>query len=90
MFYVFCSCLKSLLLQYAALGQRDLCFQPELHDVNDSAREDIRCFIDGEPLEPSEIKAYEFCPTTKDPDGIRSNKAGLSKVRHVSQVAFSA
>ena len=85
----FCSCLK-LLLQFAALGQHGLCFQPELHDVNDSAREDIRCCIDGEPLEPSEIKASEFYPTTKDPDGIHSNSAGLSKVRHVSQVAFPA
>ncbi|KAL0053949.1 hypothetical protein WJX82_001588 [Trebouxia sp. C0006] len=67
------------LFQFAALGQHGLCFQPELHDVNDSAREDIRCCIDGEPLEPSEITASEFYPTTKDPDGIHSNSAGLSK-----------
>ena len=79
-----------LLLQYAALGQRGLCFQPELHDVNDSAREDTQCCINGEPLEPSDIEASEFYPTTEDPDGIHSNKAGLSKVRHVPQVASSA
>ena len=85
-----CSCLTLLLLQFAALGQHGLSFQPMLHDVNDSAQEDIRCCIDGEPLEPSEIKAYEFYPTTMDPNGIHSNCAGLSKVTHVSQVAFSA
>ncbi len=83
----FCSCLKLLLLQFAALGQHGLCFQPELHDA---AREDIRCCIDGKPLEPSEIKASEFYPTTEDPDGIHNNRAGLSKVRHVSQVALPA
>ncbi|KAL0054515.1 hypothetical protein WJX82_010134 [Trebouxia sp. C0006] len=74
------------LFQFAALGQHGLCFQQELHDVNDSAREDIRCCIDGEPLEPSEIKASEFYPTTKDPDGIHSNSAGLSKIYKRNQL----
>ena len=79
-----------MLLQFAALGQHGLCFQPELHDVNDSAKEDIRCYIHGVPLEPSEIKASEVDPSPHDPDGIHNNSAGLSKVRHVPQVASLA
>jgi len=77
-----------LSLQYAALGQLGLQFEAELHDVTDSAREDIRCYINGQPLEPSEIVPQDCKPTSNDPNGIRSNKEGLSNVRLVSQDAF--
>ena len=80
--------LKQVSLQYAALGQIGLQFQPEPHDVTDSAREDIRCCVNGRPLEPSEIMPRDCKPATYDPNGIHSNKEGLSKVRLVSQAAF--
>jgi len=75
-------------LQYAALGQLGLQFQAELHEVTDSAREDIQCYINGQPLEPSEITPQDCKPTSYDPNGIHSNKEGLSEVRLVSQDAF--
>ena len=73
--------IQLVILQYAAFGQDGLEFYSELHAVNDSAREDIRCFINGQPLEPSEIEPQDFKPTPDDPIGIHSNKLGLSKVR---------
>jgi len=75
-------------LQFAALGQLGLQFQAELHDVTDSAREDIQCYINGQPLEPSEIMLQDCKPTSHDPSGIHSNKEGLSKVVHGSQYAL--
>ncbi len=89
-FRLFCSFFKPVCLQFAALGQRGLQFEAELHDVTDSAREDILCYINGHPLEPSEIKPQDYKPTSHNPSGIHSNKEGLSKVRHGSQHAFWA
>ena len=80
--------LSQVEVQYAALGQLGLQFEAELHDVTDSAKEDIRCYINGQPLEPCEIVPQDCKPTSNDPNGIRSNKEGLSKVRLVSQDAF--
>ena len=80
--------LKQVSLQYAALGQPGLQFQPELKVLTDSARADIQCYIRGQPLEPSEIVPQDFKPTASDPHGIHSNKEGLIKVRLASQDAF--
>ncbi len=68
-----------LMMQYAAQGQQGLEFFSEQHGVGDSAREDIQCHILGRALEPSEIKVKERIPPPADPDGIHSNKEGLSK-----------
>ncbi len=68
-----------LMMQYAAQGQQGLEFFSEQQNVGDSAREDIQCHILGRALEPSEIKAKEIVPASADPDGIHSNKEGLSK-----------
>ena len=72
--------IQLVVLQFAARGQLGLQFYLELDAVNDSAREDIRCYINGQPLEPSEITPQDFKPTPEDPGGIHSNKLGLSKV----------
>ena len=75
--------IQLVVLQYAALGQPGLHFYSELHPVSDSAREDITCYINSEPLEPSEMVPQDIKPTPNDVCGIHSNKWGLGKVRLV-------
>ncbi len=67
------------MMQYASQGQQGLEFFSEQQNVEGSAQEDIRCHILGRALEPSEIKAKEIVRAPADPEGIHSNKEGLSK-----------
>ena len=68
-----------LMMQYAAHGQQGLEFLSEQHGPGDSAREDIQCHVLGHALEPSEISVHKCIASPADPDGIHSNKEGLSK-----------
>lgn len=68
-------------IQAAAIGQTEVAFLLEDHAVADTARPDLRCFINGVESHPGEAKARNVSSNPLyDPVGIHSNKDAFGKV----------
>ncbi|BDA49441.1 hypothetical protein COCOBI_14-0580 [Coccomyxa sp. Obi] len=65
----------------AAAGQPEISFLKEDH--HGPARPDMRCCINGQPKYPAECKPKFGLAHKGSPDGIASNRAGLSKLLKV-------
>ena len=67
-------------VQAAAAGQPEIQFQLEDSACQDTARQDLRCFVDNEEGHPGEAKPRNVSSNPiADPDGIHSNKDTFGK-----------
>ena len=79
-------------VQAAAIGQVEVAFRLEDDAPADTARPDLRCFINGVESHPGEAKARNVSSNPLiDSVGIHSNKDAFGKVSCLRlQYAFSA
>ena len=82
-----CLCIQLLVLhgfldvQAAAVGQPEIQFRLEDQASADSARQDLRCFVNHVESHPSEAKARNVSANPlADADGIHSNADAFGKV----------
>ena len=70
-------------VQAAAAGQPEIQFQLEDFAREDTARQDLRCFVDNVESHPCEAKSTNVSSNPiADPDGIHNNKDAFGKASY--------